>query len=327
MMFVLSRMLGFLLSLVCLFSSFLGCGGDDNSVGNSDSEGIPIVTIKKLRAEKGEAWFRINANSAPKTDLAVWVRSDILKVYHQQSDCYERHNDWIIIPKDQKSSEEFSRVIILGERYNLKIEPLPTISVVGEGLVVDSDELPTKSESLEGHTIPETFEFPLYEVGTPSEIILYGPNKDKEASIVSVNPPSDSVIENITPIIITFDSVPLCLSARETGKNDYFSVSFEDEILSHGIIFEGLDVVELEGEEPIVADYIRTIRENSLWSSRPSLLVSSTYKTVTVFPGMPSRNLWAPPPPAESTFSFRIGWEGKLFPKGRGFTYTQRLTR
>ena len=55
----------------------------------------------------------------------------------------------------------------------IQIHPLPTVSIVGKGLVAEKelqDGLPTTS--LGGHTLRKGFDFPPYKVGEPSQIAV-----------------------------------------------------------------------------------------------------------------------------------------------------------
>ncbi len=77
-----------ILLFILIVGGFCGCGSDDigdtdGSITDSDLEGegrILTVTIEKMRSEKGEGrtevWWRLNADPAPKTDLAVAVQSN-----------------------------------------------------------------------------------------------------------------------------------------------------------------------------------------------------------------------------------------------------------
>ena len=166
------------LALMVVVGCLFGCGGDDvednGSIADSapdDDNQIPTITIKKLRSEKVEikkrigeqrwkeigarVWWRLNADPAPKTDLPVMGSFG--------------GSRWIIIPKSRNSSEEFSDILF---NNRIQIDPLPTVSIVGKGLVVDLEKLQKglPVESRGGHRIPEEFDFPLYKVAEPSHI-------------------------------------------------------------------------------------------------------------------------------------------------------------
>ena len=156
-----------------LISSIMSCGSDDlgeteGSITDSDLEDggrIPTINIEKIRSEEADGLiefsWRLNATPAPKTDLAVAVERDF-------------RPDWVIIPKSKNNSETFN----VNTRYTTRIvvEPLPMVSIVGKGLVIDLDELQRTlpDESLGGHRIPADFDFPLYNVGDPSHILVEG---------------------------------------------------------------------------------------------------------------------------------------------------------
>ena len=175
------------LLIVCLFS----CGGDDagndgDSIADLKSH-VPTITIERLRSEKVEreenfseqlivdgsfvghrtthilkvgeriSW-RLKAFPAPKTDLVV-------------STIPKSKQNWIVIPKFQNHSEEFISTVFDDE--TIEIHPLPMVSIVGVGLVVDLEKLQKDlpNESRGGHRIPKDFDFPLYNVGDPSKIL------------------------------------------------------------------------------------------------------------------------------------------------------------
>ena len=231
------KSLVFILVLGCLF----GCSGD----GITDLiPKVPIITIEKLRSEKvvdedledriefvgEEIWWRLNANPPPKADLVVKIETS-------------RGKKYVVIPKHQKHSEEFSNITVFGiaprvvirtadpdarqqlledaEEESIEIVPLPTVSIVGEGEVVNLEKLYLPEESLGGHIIPEDFNFPLYEIGDPSEILLPRVHEVKlqlPASFVEAIPPSGSVITNGDIIIVTFDEEPIDLRISYTVR-------------------------------------------------------------------------------------------------------------
>lgn len=205
-----------LLILICL----CGCGIDefDDEVENDDDnveveksadiandtkedkiDQIPIITIEKRIVNNEFIWqeneetvfWRLHTNPVSETDLAVKV-----------------NDAWVIITKSQEYSEEFNLA-----KFDeiIQIYPLPTISVVGIGLVVDIAEL-NKSlpdDSLGGHTIPKFFDFPLYEVGEPSRIVNEAKIREiNRAKFVSESPASGSEITPTQFIRIEFDRDP-----------------------------------------------------------------------------------------------------------------------
>ncbi len=223
----------FMLVLGCLF----GCSEDGSEITDLIPK-VPIVTIEKLRSEKvvdedledhiefvgEEVRWRLNANPPPKTDLVVKIETS-------------RGKKYIVIPKHQKISEEFSNITVFGFKYLTKrefnsndrqrlledagedrigIAPLPTISIVGEGTVVDVEELHLPEESLGEHIIPEDFDFPLYEIGDPSEIFLSRVYKvdfsPPLAYFVFARPPSGSEIAIDSVITLEFDEEPTDLT-------------------------------------------------------------------------------------------------------------------
>ena len=152
---------------------FCACGADDvvteknGSITDpppDESHQIPTVTIEELRREErvGECrnqtkvWWRLSATPRPKTDLAVRMQKNNSKF-------------WVIIPKSKNSSEE------LNDTFNfdgeIQIQPLPTVSIVGKGVVIDLERLqkglPTYARG--EHKIPADYDFPPYKVGEPSK--------------------------------------------------------------------------------------------------------------------------------------------------------------
>ena len=200
------------LVVMLILSYVFGCGIDniENNEGSmtdtvqdiqdiQDNENqIPIITIEQRIVKPEEIWreesevilWRLRANSIPKTDLPVKV-----------------NNDWVIIHTSQEYSDEFNFSIF---DDIIQIYPLPTISVVGKGLVVDIANLNKNlpNESLGGHIIPKFFDFPPYKVGDPSRIV--GDVKFNEldpASLVSAVPEVGDIAVN-SSITIIFDNNP-----------------------------------------------------------------------------------------------------------------------
>ena len=124
---------------------------------------IIITSAKKI------SW-RLNAVPAPKTDLLVKVNIGYTNLRRYILGNNPKDYHWVVIPKFQDKSEEFSDIVYAGV---IKIHPLPMIFIDGEELVVDFEELQEDlpEESHGGHRIPEDFDFPLYEVGEKSAIL------------------------------------------------------------------------------------------------------------------------------------------------------------
>ena len=189
-----------------LISFLIGCGGDDfgdNDRSIADSElnnkyQIPTITIENIRTEKLEGgervWWRLKANPAPKTDLAVRLARRF------------RDPEWVIIPKSKNNSETFATL------RSIEIQPLPMVSIVGKGLVVDLELLQRNlpDDSLGGHRIPKDFDFPVYNVGEPAQIQIVLPEIPEivSAKFSSANPASGSVIAPNAIITLTFSSDP-----------------------------------------------------------------------------------------------------------------------
>ena len=71
------------LALILILSCFFGYGGNDGSIADSELGNevqIPTITIEKIKTEKLEegekVWWRLKADPAPKTDLAVWMKGE-----------------------------------------------------------------------------------------------------------------------------------------------------------------------------------------------------------------------------------------------------------
>lgn len=167
-------LLWFLISLC-----FLGCDGnifdgDDDvrpTTDPSEEYRVPTITIKKIEGEKIEErptvrgekiTWRLDANPAPITDVVIQI--SIPSANNQSVDI------WVLIPKFKPTSEAFTNTIYGGA---IEIVALPMLSIVGEGLVVDVEKLrkglPT--DTYGGHHVPRDFDFPLYDVGNPSQIL------------------------------------------------------------------------------------------------------------------------------------------------------------
>ena len=186
-----------------LISLLMGCGGDED-IKDSPTDGedtyVSTITIEETGRKEVEGGielrWRLNANPAPKTDLAVQLDA----------------GDWVIIPKFQNHSETF--IFIFTRDAVIGIEPLPTVLVAGKGSVVNSaalqENLPT--ESIGGYRIPIDFDFKVYTIGVPSHIVIEVDElyviDEIEAAFVSAVPASGSDIAQNGTILIIFDNNP-----------------------------------------------------------------------------------------------------------------------
>ena len=171
------RLLLWLLIPLHLLGCSEGIFNDNNDVGPAATEPseeyrVPTITIKRLESEKIEErptaikgekiTWRLDADPAPLKDVVVHV--SIPSANNQSVDV------WIIIPKIKPYSEEFTNTIYGGA---IEVVALPMLSIVGKGLVVNVEKLreglPT--DTYGGHRIPKDFDFPLYHVGNPSQIL------------------------------------------------------------------------------------------------------------------------------------------------------------
>ena len=189
-----------LLLWLLVFLHLLGCGEGifkDDSVDPAATEPaeqyrIPTITIKRLESERieerpaavGETiTWRLYADPAPVKDVVVHV--SIPTSNNQSVDI------GVLIPKFKPTSEEFTNTIYGGA---IEIVALPMISIVGEGLVVNVGQLRAglPSNTYGGHQIPTDFDFPLYNVGNPSQILC-------DDCIAPVSPPQPTLPTNPPP--------------------------------------------------------------------------------------------------------------------------------
>lgn len=234
------------LALLIILSCFLGCGGDDlgddGSVTDPDLDDgtqISTITIEKIRSEKvngiTEVWWRINANPPPKTDLAVRIFYDVPPV----------SGNWVIVPKHKSESETFrfsvwfsgdTAVMVIpgATRYRridkflddtvIMVKPLPMVSIVGRGVVVDLEalqkQLPVDSRG--GHRIPKGFDFPVYKVGEPSQLFF------EEADVIA---------PDVEPPVVTGGTIKdgeEDVDAEKINADRVIEVTFSEEV--HGFI-------------------------------------------------------------------------------------------
>ena len=189
-----------LLLWLLVFLHLLGCGEGifkDDSVEPTATEPaeeyrVPTITIKRLEGERIEErptargekiTWRLHADPAPVKDVIVHV--SIPSANNQSVDI------GVLIPKFKATSEEFTNTIYGGA---IEAVSLPMESIVGEGLVVNiekvRDGLP--SNTYGGHRIPTDFDFPLYNVGNPSQILC-------DDCIAPVSPPQPTLPTNPPP--------------------------------------------------------------------------------------------------------------------------------
>ena len=178
----------------------LGCSegifndGDDGRPTTEPAEEyrIPTITIKRLESERieerptarGETiTWRLYADPAPLKDVVVHV--SIPTSNNQSVDI------GVLIPKFKPTSEEFTNTIYGGA---IEVVALPMVSIVGKGLVVNVGQLRAglPSNTYGGHQIPTDFDFPLYNVGNPSQILC-------DDCIAPVSPPQPTLPANPPP--------------------------------------------------------------------------------------------------------------------------------
>ena len=183
----------------------LGCSegifndGDDGRPTTEPAEEyrIPTITIKRMESEKvgqrpaavGEIiTWRLHADPAPLKDVVVHV--SIPTSNNQSVDI------GVLIPKFKPTSEEFTNTIYGGA---IEVVALPMVSIVGKGLVVNVGQLRAglPSNTYGGHQIPTDFDFPLYNVGNPSQILC-------DDCIAPVSPPQPTLPANPPPSNLPF---------------------------------------------------------------------------------------------------------------------------
>lgn len=163
------------LTLILVLTCFLGCG---DGIGNDSI--IQTVIIKESAKEikitqSGyihiDVRWRLDATPVLKTDLVVIVEK------HGVSS--ERF--MVLVPNSQGVSDLFkTEFTFLSKNLTedepktlLEIKELPFVYIVGEDLVVDIEELQTNypMKTIGGHIIPKDYDFPIYAVGKPSQIL------------------------------------------------------------------------------------------------------------------------------------------------------------
>ena len=209
---------------------FIGCQADEDAAFKVSNK-APVISIeivgdkiiKGYVESKKEVTFKLVANRAPKTDLLI-----LLRVSADPCEPLRRKESglagWATIPKGKKSSRAFSQEIELHSYCYAFVDPIPTVSVVGEGEIVDQHRLSSfwGDKTLKDQRIPIGFQFPYYKVAMPL-LKLYRPGN---AKIISIDPPDGSEIaasdsEELFPelksdITIIFDNPPECPRIRES---------------------------------------------------------------------------------------------------------------
>ena len=213
------------LVLAILLTVFLASCGEENPLEDSEvSDKAPSVSIEKVGEKELEYQieleFRVVSDSKPKTDLLV-------RVIGPRSGCdtdgdfgnkfypywyFDSYDIWVIIPKGETKSQTTTFRAGFDESRSVQILPLPLIDIVGEGMVIDQEELQDEyggGSTVEGKRIPEDFVFAYYEVADSESMFLFIP---KPAKIISVDPPSGSILSGRfgSDVKITFDNPPQC---------------------------------------------------------------------------------------------------------------------
>ena len=164
-----------------------------------------------VRGEK--ITWRLYADLDPLKDVVVHV--SIPTSNNQSADV------WVLIPKFNRISEEFTDTIYDGA---IEVVALPMLSIVGEGLVVNVEELQKglPTDTYGGHRIRKDFDFPLYNVGNPSQILC----DDCSAPVSSRQPALPSNLPSATSVHVS--PVP-----RATiPSNPQFVLTFNENVLA-----------------------------------------------------------------------------------------------
>lgn len=209
---------------------FLGCQADIYEI----SDEAPVISIKKIKERKViiddiEITIQLVADRAPKTDLLVLLNvfTETDKGVFMDKSGFRR---WATIPKGKKSSIMFSQKMRINSYGYAVLEPIPTISVVGQGEVINMGKLSNfwGDKTLEDQLIPNGFQFPYYRVATPEMMKLYRPGI---AKIIRVVPPNGSEVDwkskELSPdlkpeIMIIFDKPPEHPKVRVDGHDSFF---------------------------------------------------------------------------------------------------------
>ena len=229
-----------LLLVVFLGISLIGCGADEEAAFEV-SDKAPTVRIEKVgheiidRRDPVVATYKVVADTEPKTDMLVKVAISGKRWQfnnsHRPCKSYYWDDYWVTIPKGKKESQgiQAPNFLFSGNSYMAaEVVPLPIVSIVGEGEVIDQQSLQNEyggSETEDGQKIPENFVFPYYEADT-KKVTLYRP---KKAKIVNTDPPPGDFVHQWGEIIITFDTFPECprstsLDAGLAGGGSEFDI-------------------------------------------------------------------------------------------------------
>ena len=171
--------------LGCSEGIFSGDDAESTAAEPTEEYRVPTITIKRLESERVEEHptvrgekitWRLYADIAPLKDVVVHV--SIPTADNQSVDV------WVMIPKFKPTSEEFTNTIYGGA---IEVVALPMLSIVGKGLVVNVEKLQAglPTDTYGGHRIPADFDFPLYDIGNPSQILC----DDCSAPVSLAQPP------------------------------------------------------------------------------------------------------------------------------------------
>jgi hypothetical protein len=111
--------------------------------------------------------WRLKTSTAPQTDRVVNIVLPYPNSKYASDRGYDEKSYLIMIANSKSYSEEFHDVIFTP----MKILPLPTIYIVGEGLTVGLERFHLPGNPHGEHRISEDFVIPLSQVGEPSEIL------------------------------------------------------------------------------------------------------------------------------------------------------------
>ena len=179
----------FYLAMALLLLFQIGCSSEN-------THKISTITIEVIDREgdaaKGyDVSWQLVADPPPDEDLVVLIGRN-----HQSDDWFDyERNAWIHAVKHNRHATPYFVVIGKSNRYSstyktrtsrplvgsaltfpIYINPLPSMSVVGKGVSIDTQTL-TRALPVEtrgGHIIPKEHQFVRYQVGKTSGITKYG---------------------------------------------------------------------------------------------------------------------------------------------------------
>lgn len=241
-------------SLIVVCVLFIGCGADEDAVFEVEPDKAPVISLKVVSETFHDTRyivkiaFKVVSDTAIKTDMPI--RFDTRSTgWRSDEGCFQRlpydvpindrhefresNTAWAMIPKGQKESKVITRICQVNSRFGGWVLPLPVITVVGEGEVIDQEYLGYwQHETVHDEVIRKGFVFPYYEIANDAPQILYAP---KTAKVVAVDPPNGSrIIEkgdySDLKIKVTFDTPPECPQFLLDGDDRFYVSTSSDDV-------------------------------------------------------------------------------------------------